>query len=97
MEKRQTFGMWKKQVKLKTGATAEVFNFTLNGVRYTAWPNNKKSSEKSPDYNIMVDTYEPKNSNGSSGRQTQTTQRNTTATTGTNWQAVSEGDGSLPF
>ena len=97
MEKRQTFGMWKKQVKLKTGATAEVFNFTLNGVRYTAWPNNKKSSEKSPDYNIMVDTYEPKNSNGSSGRQTSAATRNTQSS-GASWQAVDNDDsGSLPF
>lgn len=57
----------------------------------------KEADKYGKDVQVTVDTYEPKSSNGSSGRQTQAAPRNTSATTGTNWQAVSEGDGSLPF
>ena len=58
MEKKKSeFGIWAKTVKMKTGETAQVLNFTVNGVRYNAWPNKYKSSEKSPDFNVYIDTY----------------------------------------
>jgi hypothetical protein len=58
MEKKKSeFGIWAKQVKMKTGETTQVLNFSVNGVRYNAWPNKYKSSEKSPDFNVYIDTY----------------------------------------
>lgn len=57
VKKKSEFGIWRKQVKLKTGQTSEVLSFSVNGVRYNAWPNTKKSNEKSPDYNVYIDTY----------------------------------------
>lgn len=58
MEKKKSeFGIWAKQVKMKSGETTQVLNFSVNGVRYNAWPNKYKSSEKSPDYNVYIDTY----------------------------------------
>lgn len=56
-KKKSEFGIWKKQVRLKSGETTEVLSFSVNGVRYSAWLNTKKSSEKSPDYNVYVDNY----------------------------------------
>ena len=56
-KKKSVFGIWEKDVKLKTGETAKVLNFSFDGVRYNAWPNKYKSSEKSPDYNVYIDTY----------------------------------------
>ena len=52
-------GAWKKTVKTKNG-DVEIFSFTINGVRYSMWPNNFKKEQKHPDYQITVDTYEPK-------------------------------------
>jgi hypothetical protein len=58
MEKKKSeFGIWAKQVKMKTGETTQVLNFSVNGVRYNAWPNKYKSSDKSPDFNVYIDTY----------------------------------------
>ena len=58
MEKKKSeFGIWAKQVKMKTGETTQVLNFSVNGVRYNAWPNKYKSSEKAPDFNVYIDTY----------------------------------------
>jgi hypothetical protein len=56
-KKKSEFGIWKKQVKLKSGETTEVLSFSVNGVRYNAWLNTRKSNEKSPDYNVYVDNY----------------------------------------
>jgi hypothetical protein len=57
-EKRKSeFGIWKKQVKLKDGTTSEVLSFTVNDVRYNAWPNKYKQNERSPDYNVYIDNY----------------------------------------
>lgn len=57
-EKRKSeFGIWKKQVKLKDGSTSEVLSFTVNDVRYNAWPNKYKQNERSPDYNVYIDNY----------------------------------------
>lgn len=52
-------GAWKKTVKTKNG-DVEIFSFTINGVRYSMWPNKFKKEQKHPDYQITVDTYEPK-------------------------------------
>lgn len=56
-EKRKSdFGIWVKTVNTKNGPT-EVLSFSVNGVRYSAWKNNYKNNEKSPDYNVYVDNY----------------------------------------
>ena len=57
-EKRKSeFGIWKKQVKLKDGTTSEVLSFSVNNVRYNAWPNKYKQNDRSPDYNVYIDNY----------------------------------------
>ena len=55
-KKKSDFGIWVKSVNTKSGPQ-EVLSFSVNGVRYNAWKNNFKSSEKSPDYNAYVDNY----------------------------------------
>lgn len=55
--RKSEFGIWKKQVKLKSGEVSEVLSFSINGVRYNAWPNTRKQNPKSPDYNVYIDTY----------------------------------------
>jgi len=76
MEKKKSeFGIWSKQVKMKSGETSQVLSFSVNGTRYTAWPNKYKSSEKSPDYNVYIDTYvkpEPAPNNNYQGKTTNT-------------------------
>jgi hypothetical protein len=56
-KRKSEFGIWKKSVRMKNGETSEVLSFSVNGVRFTAWPNQYKSSAKSPDYNVYIDTY----------------------------------------
>lgn len=56
-KKKSEFGIWRKQVRLKSGEQSEVLSFSINGVRYNAWPNKYKSSEKSPDFNVYIDDY----------------------------------------
>ncbi len=51
---RSSIGAWKKQTP-----KGEVINFTINGQRYSMWPNGKKSNEKQPDFNIIEDNYVP--------------------------------------
>lgn len=78
MEKKKSeFGIWTKQVRMKSGETSQVLSFSVNGTRYTAWPNKYKSSEKSPDYNVYIDTYvkpegQPAPNNNYQGRTTNT-------------------------
>lgn len=51
---------WKKTINTKNGPV-EVLSITIGDKRYTAWPNTfKKEGEKSPDYRLNVDNYEPK-------------------------------------
>jgi hypothetical protein len=51
---------WKKTVNTKNGPV-EVLSITIGDKRYTAWPNTfKKEGERSPDYRLQVDNYEPK-------------------------------------
>ena len=56
-KRKSEFGIWRKNVKMKDGTTSEVLSFSVNGVRYSAWPNKYKSSAKSPDFNVYIDTY----------------------------------------
>jgi hypothetical protein len=56
-KKKSEFGIWKKTVKLKDGSQVELLSFSVDGKRYNAWPNKYKQNEKSPDYNVYVDTY----------------------------------------
>jgi hypothetical protein len=57
VKKKSEFGIWRKSVRMKDGTTSEVLSFSVNEVRYSAWPNKYKSSAKSPDFNVYVDTY----------------------------------------
>jgi hypothetical protein len=51
---------WKKTVNTKNGPV-EVLSITIGEQRFTAWPNTfKKEGERSPDYRLQVDTYQPK-------------------------------------
>lgn len=67
MEKKSYDGAaWKKAVKTKNG-TVEVLSITIGDKRYTAWPNTyKKDGDKTPDYRLLIDNYEP---NGRQGYQ----------------------------
>lgn len=73
-KRKSEFGIWKKSVKLKNGETSEVLNFTVNGQRYNAWPNRYKQNEKSPDYNVYLDTYvKPEQTTNNVAKQTSDT------------------------
>lgn len=51
---------WKKSIKTKNG-DVEILSIVIGDKKYTAWPNTfKKEGEKSPDYRLTVDNYEPK-------------------------------------
>jgi len=53
-------GAWKKTINTKNGPV-EVLSITIGDKRYTAWPNTyKQPGDKSPDYRLNIDTYEPK-------------------------------------
>lgn len=53
-------GAWKKTVNTKNGAV-EVLSISIGDKRYTAWPNTfKKEGERSPDYRLQEDNYQPK-------------------------------------
>lgn len=54
-DKKWSTGAWKKQT-----AKGEVINFTINGVKYSMWPNNYKKDEKQPDFKIFVNDFKPK-------------------------------------
>ena len=49
------FGAWKKAT-----AKGEVIEFTINGQRYSMWPNTYKKEEKHPDFNIFPNDFKPK-------------------------------------
>lgn len=61
MSNKQSDGAaWKKTINTKNGPV-EVLSITIGDKRYTAWPNTfKQEGDKSPDYRLNVDTYEPK-------------------------------------
>lgn len=61
MSKQQEAGAaWKKTIKTKNGEV-EILSITIGDKRYTAWPNTfKKPGEKTPDYRLQEDNYQPK-------------------------------------
>ena len=60
MSKQSEGAAWKKTVNTKNGPV-EVLSITIGDKRYTAWPNTfKKEGERSPDYRLQADTYQPK-------------------------------------
>lgn len=67
MSQESAGAIWKKTVKTKNG-DVEVLSITIGDKRYTAWPNTfKKEGEKSPDYRLQVDNYQPKDAKPSDG------------------------------
>lgn len=60
MSNQQSVGAaWKKTVNTKNGAV-EILSITIGDKRYTAWPNTfKKEGERSPDYRLQEDSYQP--------------------------------------
>jgi uncharacterized protein (DUF736 family) len=50
-------GAWKKQT-----SKGEVISFTIDGKKYSMWPNLYKKEDKHPDFNIIEDKsdYKPK-------------------------------------
>lgn len=59
-QKQSDGAAWKKVINTKNGPV-EVLNITIGDKRYTAWPNTyKQEGDKSPDYRINVDNYDPK-------------------------------------
>jgi hypothetical protein len=59
-EKKESIGgIWKKTIQTKNG-DVELLNISVDGKRYTAWPNTyKQAGDKSPDYKLYLDTYKP--------------------------------------
>lgn len=49
MEKK-SIGAWKRQT-----SKGEVIGFTIDGKKYTMWPNSYKKESKHPDFNITED------------------------------------------
>ena len=49
MEKK-SIGAWKRQT-----SKGEVVGFTIDGKKYTMWPNSFKKESKHPDFNITED------------------------------------------
>lgn len=74
MEQKQSAGAaWKKTIKTKNGQM-EVLSLVIGDKRYTMWPNQyKKEGEKSPDYRVQVDNYEPKQNNQPVAKQVEET------------------------
>lgn len=54
-ENKIKYAAWKKST-----AKGEVIEFTINGQRYSMWPNTFKKEEKQPDFNIFPNDYKPK-------------------------------------
>lgn len=51
---------WKKSINTKNGQV-EVLSIVIGDKKYTAWPNTyKKVGERSPDYRLQEDNYQPK-------------------------------------
>lgn len=51
---------WRKVITTKNGEV-EILSLVIGDKRYTMWPNTlKKEGEKTPDYRLQEDNYEPK-------------------------------------
>lgn len=59
MEKKNNGAAWRKSINTKYGQV-EVISATIDGKRYTLWPNKSKKEPKHPDYNVVEDTFVPK-------------------------------------
>lgn len=56
MEKTNKIGAWKKAT-----SKGEVIEFTIEGQRYSMWPNSyKKPDSKDPDFKIFPNDFKPK-------------------------------------
>jgi hypothetical protein len=55
MEKKVNYGAWKKPT-----SKGEVIEFTIDGQRYSMWPNQyKKPDSKEPDFKIFPNDFKP--------------------------------------
>lgn len=59
--RRESWGLWVNQSK----SGKEYLSFEINGVKYVAFENTNKTSEKSPDYNIVKKDSLQQNNGGS--------------------------------
>ena len=60
MAQKSVGAAWKKSINTKNGQV-EVLSIVIGDNKYTAWPNTfKKEGEKSPDYRLQEDNYQPK-------------------------------------
>ena len=60
MAKESVGAAWKKTINTK-GGQVEVLSIVIGDKKYTAWPNTfKKDGERSPDYRLQEDNYQPK-------------------------------------
>lgn len=63
MSNQSAGGAWKKTVKTKNG-DVEILSISIGDKRYSAWPNQfKKEGEKTPDYRLVEDNFQPKEKN----------------------------------
>lgn len=54
-DKKESVGaIWQKTTR--NGKT--LLSITIDGKRYTAWPNDYKKTDKEPDFRVFVDDYE---------------------------------------
>lgn len=52
--------IWKRTINTKNGEV-EILSIVIGDKKFVAWPNTfKKPGEKSPDYRLQIDTYEPR-------------------------------------
>ena len=66
-QQRQSYGLWVNTSK----EGKEYLTFEINGVKYIAFENTKKTSERSPDYNIYKKDVLQSNQNNGYGYQGQ--------------------------
>lgn len=60
MAKESVGAAWKKSINTK-GGQVEILSIVIGDKKYTAWPNTfKKEGERSPDYRLQEDNYQPK-------------------------------------
>ena len=61
---------WRKVVNTSKGQV-EILSLTIGDKRYTMWPNQfKKEGERSPDYRLTEDNYQPKTETAPSTKET---------------------------
>lgn len=100
--RRESWGLWVNQSK----SGKEYLSFEINGVKYVAFENTNKTSEKSPDYNIVKKDSLQQNNGGSfrnnnsgyntGGYQNGYNPNNGYATPQNNGYAVPQNNGYIP-